>query len=67
VLDACDMIFFAQSAHWSGEGRLQGRNEVRWCPGQEAGLAPPCSNLRSFLRQGSNCGSAWHEAARIKR
>jgi len=26
----------------------QGRNEVRWRPGQEPSLAPPCSNLRSF-------------------
>jgi len=26
----------------------QGRNEARWRPGQEASLAPPCSNLRSF-------------------
>jgi len=26
----------------------QGRNEVRWRPGQEASLAPPCSKLRSF-------------------
>jgi len=26
----------------------QGRNEVRWRPGQEATLAPPCANLRSF-------------------
>ena len=25
----------------------QGRNEVRWRPGQEASLALPCSNLRS--------------------
>jgi len=31
---------------------IQGRNEVRWRPGQETSLAPPCSNLRSF---GSNC------------
>jgi len=30
----------------------QGRNEVRWRPGHEASLAPPCSNLRSF---GSKC------------
>jgi len=30
----------------------QGRNEVRWRPGQEASLAPPCSKLRSF---GSKC------------
>jgi len=29
-----------------------GRNEVTWRQGQEAGLAPPCSNLRSF---GSKC------------
>jgi len=28
------------------------RNEVRWRPGQEASLAAPCSNLRSF---GSKC------------
>ena len=31
---------------------MQGRNEVRWRPGQETSSAPPCSNLRSF---GSNC------------
>ena len=29
----------------------QGRTEVRWPPGQDTSLAPPCSNLRSF---GSN-------------
>jgi len=28
--------------------RKQGRNEVRWRPGQETSLAPPYSNLRSF-------------------
>jgi len=28
--------------------QCQGRNEVRWRPGQEASLAPPWSNLRSF-------------------
>jgi len=27
-------------------------NEVRWHPGQEASLAPPCSNLKYF---GNNC------------
>jgi len=27
---------------------LQRHNEVRWRPGQEASLAPPCSNLRFF-------------------
>ena len=32
--------------------RQQGRNKVRWCLRQEAGLAPLCSNLRSF---GSKC------------
>ena len=31
---------------------LQGRNEVRWNSGQEASLAPHCSNLSSF---GSKC------------
>jgi len=29
-----------------------GRNEMRWRPGQEASLTPPCSNLRSF---GTKC------------
>jgi len=27
---------------------IQGDNEVRWRPGQEASLALPCSNLSSF-------------------
>jgi len=31
---------------------VQGRNVVRWRPGQEASLAPSCSQLRSF---GSQC------------
>jgi len=31
---------------------MQGRNEVRWRPGQEASLLPPFSNLRSL---GSKC------------
>ena len=30
----------------------QGRNEVRWRPGQEASFSPPCYNLSSF---GSKC------------
>jgi len=34
------------------KGGTQGRNEARWRPGQEASLAPPCSNLRFF---GSKC------------
>ena len=29
-------------------GVTQGRNKIRWGPGQETSLAPPCSNLRSF-------------------
>jgi len=29
----------------------QGRNEVKWRPGQEAGLAPPCYNLKSFANK----------------
>jgi len=32
--------------------QLQGRNEVRWCPGQQTSLAPACLNLKSF---GSKC------------
>jgi len=28
--------------------QTQGRKEARWRPGQEASLAPPCSNLMSF-------------------
>jgi len=39
-------------------GVEQGRNEVRWYPGQETSLAPACSNLRSF---GSK--SAFEESA----
>jgi len=42
--------------HWTSPvtslGHQQGRNEIRWRPGHEASLAPPCSNLRSF---GSKC------------
>jgi len=38
----------------NGMGRDQGQNEVRWRPGQEASLAPPWSNLRSF-GTGSKC------------
>ena len=30
----------------------QEHTEVRWCPGQETSLVPPCSNLRFF---GSKC------------
>ena len=37
---------------WSRIACTQGRNEFIWRPGQEASLAPPCSNLRSF---GSKC------------
>ena len=35
-----------RSLSWSPV--IQGRNEIRWRPGQEARFAPPCSNLRSF-------------------
>jgi len=38
--------FFKSSAN------TLGRTEVRWRPGQETSLAPPCSNLRSF---GNKC------------
>jgi len=35
-------------ATWQHVLYAQGRNEVRWTPGKEASLSPPCSNLRSF-------------------
>jgi len=37
---------------WLCIKNIQGCNEIRWRPGQEASLVPPCSNLRSF---GSKC------------
>ena len=41
------------SSFWLDNRDVQGRNDVvRWRPGQEASLAPPCLNLRSF---GSKC------------
>jgi len=45
--------FFLSCPSW-----VQGRNEVRWSPGQEASLAPPWSNLRSLgskCTEGSTC------------
>ena len=33
---------------WLWLWHTQGRNEIRWRPGQEASLVPPCSNLRSW-------------------
>jgi len=47
-----DQVQFAIAVVNSTLYVAQGRNEVRWRPGQEASLAPPCSNLRSF---GSKC------------
>jgi len=51
------MQLYNYSLHIHGQRRgvlkyCWGRNEVRWRPGQEASLAPPCSHLRSF---GSKC------------
>jgi len=52
VLD-CPCAGFEIKSFWHTWRQItQGRNEVRWHPGQEASLAPPCSNLRSF---GSEC------------
>jgi len=31
--------------------KYQGRTKVKWRPGQETSLAPPCSNLKSFERK----------------
>jgi len=48
-----DRYFCKQiSSFWLNNRDVQGRNEVRWRPGQETSLAPPCSNLRPF---GSKC------------
>ena len=53
---ATKTFYHRKVRHLRGEslsrGHDQGRNEVRWCPGQEANLAPLCSNLWSF---GSKC------------
>jgi len=40
-----------RSAVFATAAVAAGRNEVRWHPGQDAGLAPPCSNLRSFRKK----------------
>jgi len=42
-LDCC-CLWIVQS-QWAARAA---HNEVRWRPGQETSLAPPCSNLRSF-------------------
>jgi len=47
LVDAKTVAIFITHVHCA-----QRRNEVRWCPGQEESLAPPCWNLRSF---GSKC------------
>ena len=36
------------SERYFTKGYEQGHNDVGWGPGQEASLAPQCSNLRSF-------------------
>jgi len=51
------IVVLQHKSEWMGFlteliSRLTGRNEVRWCPGQDASLAPPFSNLRS---SGSKC------------
>ena len=45
----------------------QGRNEVRWCPGQEASLAPPCS--KQVFRKQTYCTeeSTWDIAGTFRR
>jgi len=44
--------FFSNQICFVSRPGCQGRDEVRWRSGQEASLAPPYSNLRSF---GSKC------------
>ena len=49
LLCACAVVrFFALVVSGEKGVRGQGRTEARWRPGQEASLAPPCSNQRSF-------------------
>jgi len=43
---------FGEDTHTLSQVDDKGRNEVRQRPGQEARLAPPCSNLMSL---GSKC------------
>jgi len=45
--DSCELGHYQQDNYWLGP-LPQGRIDVRWCPGQETSLAPPCSNLRSL-------------------
>jgi len=53
VIDPCRQIFLFQNVVYTNlYNSKQGRHEIRWRPGQEASLAPPCSNPRSF---GSKC------------
>jgi len=57
IMTFVNMQLCNSSLHIHGQRRgvlnyCQGRNEVKWCPGQDASLAPPYSNLRSF---GSKC------------
>jgi len=46
VLPAVSLLLLLQ-ANATGVCLSHGRNEVRWRPGQEAGLSPLCSKLRS--------------------
>ena len=51
LLCAVGIVTRAQSQQTPGhspQSPYQGRAEVRWRPGQETSLAPPCSNLGSF-------------------
>ena len=56
IMTYVTMHFCNSSLHIHGQRRgvlhyCLRRNEVRWRPGQEARLAPLCSNLRSFGRK----------------
>ena len=57
LFETPDLTFFYKGLGllcWKSQQQLhclQGRNEVRWRPGQEASLAPPCSILWSFWKQ----------------
>ena len=47
--------------------QTQGRNEVRWRPGQETSLVPPCSNTRTFGSKIAVEKSTWDMVVTFRR
>jgi len=51
---------FSRHSSWEPLCYDQGRNEVRWRPGQEVSLAHPCSKLSSFGNKCTVLQYLWH-------